>query len=150
MDPDTLLYYAILGHQALGIGLKGMAATGITGATFLAVQELIYFFSPKITSQEELDGVVEEEALRLGLNPDRIEAGFGAEADGAAWICDNDYVMGMRGGDRYATRALVKHELGHIANGDCDMKLHGLSFQLYYHLIAEPRAVLYGSFNIQI
>lgn len=52
----------------------------------------------------------------------------------------------MNGGDRYSTRALVKHELAHIADGDCDKEESGL----HYHLIAEPRAVLYESFNILI
>jgi len=145
MDSDILLDCAYWGVKALGIGTKGLILAAASGFTFEAAQELVYLLSPKIESQEELEEVVEEEALILGLNPDKIESCFGAEADGSAKICE-DYVLGIKGNDRYATRATVRHELTHILH-DCDK---GRPKMLQYFLISEPRAVLYGSFQIRI
>ena len=98
-------------------------------------------FRRKIETQQELDLIVEEEAIKLGLDPTKIDAFLNADRNSASKTEDR-YALTLKAG-RTATRNTVRHELCHILE-DCDSHTNFL----YYLVIAEPRANLYATLGI--
>lgn len=121
-------------------GIAGISLGAILAIAGLGNTSLV---SRRIKSQEELERVALEEALELGLNPSCIKVNFGA-GDTSARFNGEGYEINMKK-DEFATRPIVRHELAHIYNGDCDRE----RTPLFYYLVAEPRAMLYGLMRLK-
>ena len=96
-------------------------------------------FNKKIQSQEELDKIVDEEARKLGLDPDKIDAKYFGQTTGAEKVGER-YELHL-GKELLKTRNSVRHELYHIKR-DCD---RGKPPLWKYLFVAEPRAELYAT-----
>mgnify|MGYP003972140593 CR=1 FL=1 len=111
------------------------------------------YFTQKIRSQNELENVVNEEALLLGLDPKKIKCNyneftlfnFNNGCENFVQQKKNHYQLQVSKSFLDSNRATVRHELYHIKKGD--LKNNSM---LKYYFINEPRAILYGSFKIQL
>jgi hypothetical protein len=104
-------------------------------------------------SLEELPEVIREECAQLNLDHSKIELISSdrvedCEAGFAGKKIKGGYVIGLPiEGGKGCNRATVRHELAHIANGDCDisgLRKIPLVQKAHYYLVAEPRAILYS------
>lgn len=139
MDPKEIFEYVTEGMKWLAIG-GGSYLSALAGSQAIFQTAL---FRKRIQSQEELDAIVDEEARKLNLDPAKIDAKYNGETDCARKNGER-YDLHLEG-DWNSTRQTVKHELYHILK-DCDRP----NSALRYLFIEEPRATLYGCFNIRI
>jgi hypothetical protein len=134
-------------HYLLNSIFGVVTTFAIYTATLLCLQginNLPIFNNQKIESQKQLEKVVKEEALKLGLDTSRIESKYNAKHT-AASKGEEKYVLGMTAVN--ATRDNVKHELYHVLKDfDKDDK-HDF---MHYFFIQEPRATLYGTFGLRL
>ena len=141
MDPNEIFEYVTEGMKWLAVGGGSYLGALVGSQAFFQTA----LFRKKIQSQEELDVIVDEEARKLNLDPTLIDAKYNGES---AFVSKNGerYDLHLTG-NWTSTRQTVKHELYHILK-DCSK---GREATLpYYLFIAEPRATLYGCFNIRI
>lgn len=134
--------------EYVGLGFIGIC---VAYAMFNIGLACSYMFSERIKSQEELDRVVEEEALKLGLDPSEILAIYNYLTTASGQ---------QEGTGKYfltltipsSLRSAVRHELWHIARGDIDYTIEntGFKFELRKRFIIEPRAHLYALFGIRL
>jgi len=114
-------------------------------------------FSKEINTQEALENVVQEEALKLGINSNIVQVEFdhegqleNYETSGAAFKNGDHYKILLEP-RRTTTRKMIRHELYHIAKGHCDHHFKNPVFDhLDYLFRKEVQATLYGSFGIKI
>jgi hypothetical protein len=104
-------------------------------------------FSQRILSQQNLDEVVFEESMKLGLNNKNIKGVFTQEND-CAVRSGNQYFIELNNSYFHSRRSTVRHELYHILK-DSNRKKK-LPRLIDYLFIAEPRATLYGTFGIRL
>jgi hypothetical protein len=146
MTNSDILHYIGEGGKwitIVGAGVMGYYCT-LWGLQFLSA---ISPFNEKIKSKEQLEKVAGEEAGRLGLDSSKIDAEYSHLGE--------TYADNKKGGGHKlvidsglnCTRGSVKHELCHIANGDCERKKER---GLHYYLVREPRAILYEVFGLRI
>ncbi|MBI4141324.1 hypothetical protein HY484_00185 [Candidatus Woesearchaeota archaeon] len=122
---------------------------------FLKPQEFVrQVFVP--TNLTDLLQIFEEERRKIGLSETDIslllpedepfEVGFIGCAGGnqqkgySVSLCPNAIELD----GRYTMRQVIRHELAHIKNGDCDRKLPRVLKWIYTILIEEPRANWYA------
>jgi hypothetical protein len=144
MTQTDILNYIGEGGKWLVIGGAGVMGYYYTlwGLQFLSA---ISPFNEKIKSKEHLERVVGEEAKKLGLDSSKIDVKYSYLGD---TYCDKKkegHVLVIDSGLN-CTRGSVKHELCHINNRDCERKKEK---DLYYYLVAEPRAILYEVFGLR-
>jgi len=150
MNPDEIGNY-------IGETLKWSTLAGI--GYILSLMALAYpSYSPfqkSINSLKELESVVTEEANKLKLDPKKIRI---IEERDACWInsCKEGYELSIEVGSRACTRKTVRHELYHAYRDAASLKkFEGASLlrstlNFQYLFVAEPRAILYGTFGIKI
>ncbi len=150
MDPNELFNYAKEGMKLTALGGMG----GIAYVGMLYIVQSLSKFSPKnfITSDSELEQILNEEATKLGINPDKIK--FVPHENMGVSKKDETYFFFINKNSIWCNRSIIKHELYHIFKGDCDKYMGKSAKQVfltpYYWFIAEPRATLYGAFGIKI
>jgi hypothetical protein len=136
----------------VGEGLKWLVIGGgcamgyyytLCGLQFL---NAISPFNVKIKSQEHLEGVIKEEAPKIGLDSSKIYAKYNRMGDTSVEKRGEGHILFMDEGIG-CTRGSVKHELWHIKKGDCERKKDK---GVHYYLVREPRAVLYQVFGWKI
>jgi hypothetical protein len=138
MTPDEFVGYVIEGVKWLAIG--GGSHLGLLLGCQICDLSL---FHKKIKSQEELEKVVAEEAIKLGLDHSKIDAKlYDGKITGAR---KNGDECNLRIAREDSTRNVVRHELYHLLK-DCDRRNPTFC---YYWFVAEPRATLYGTFGIK-
>ncbi|RME78212.1 hypothetical protein D6774_01895 [Candidatus Woesearchaeota archaeon] len=124
---------------AYALGLITVPAAYFT--TLFATQiSCSTLFRKKIETQEELESIVAQETLRRGLDPSKIECSFTSLPEGSGKRHDDKYYINLCT-PLFRTRQTVRHEIDHIASGDCDREQTEF---FYYYFIAEPRATLYS------
>ncbi|MFW6025130.1 MAG: hypothetical protein ACOCRX_02190 [Candidatus Woesearchaeota archaeon] len=105
-------------------------------------------FRHKINSQNELENIVKEESVKLGLDPEKIVPVFDHKETGSM-RGDYDLYHLYMGNDCQATKATVRHELYHILK-DCD-RYYNEGYSITDYLFkAEPKSTLYGCFKIKL
>lgn len=137
--------------SALGTGIRGTLKTvGLIAAAYatLYVTDLITnFTSQKITSQKELERIVNTEKETIGY---RREIGckfVEAPASGVYDIQGEDVLIV---GGFLANRKNVKHELCHLYNRDHDERQNDLLDWIHHFAIEEPKAILYANFGLKL
>ena len=139
---------ALLCSLAVSAGM-----TFYLGATLIATVAGSSFFHPRIRSQEELEEIISQEALKLDLDPGLIKCKFGTEE---SYAVSREILYEIDIQDNWmATRSLVKHELKHIKSGDCNKYEPNTVYSkivswLDHWLIEEPRVRLYQHFGIDV
>ena len=111
-------------------------------------------FGKEIRSKEELITIINKEAKKLELNPEKIKltsaVSMGKEITGILKHNDIYYLFLDVPPIKAGT---IKHELYHIYTGDAD-KIEKKNIRpnrtAYYWLVAEPRAMLYATFGVKI
>jgi hypothetical protein len=129
----------------LDLVMYGIGGVGIVGASYffpLATMRACHKFGEKIESQNKLESIVSEESYKLGLEGFMIVPFFGQKKHQTVKT-NYGYELHMAN-DSSATRSMVRHELYHIYKNDFK---HDST--LRYFLLEEPRALLYGAFNIR-
>ena len=130
----------------LAEGIKGLIVGGVGYFGILAVMSIVQDIGKRIKSQEELEKIVEEEAIKLGLDPSKIDSKYEGEITGAR---KNEKGYDLHTNNFYSgnvTRGAIRHELYHILK-DCDTT-HPTFFRRWF--MGEPKAILYGAFKIKI
>jgi len=143
MDPNEIFKYVAEGAGCL-------AAGGLTYLTALVGSSAVSdVFSKKITSQEDLDGIVSEEVEKLGMDKP-VRANFhGFDRADAKKTAKGSYVVNV--GGSFATRGGVRHELYHIHKGHVeDNGKSDLVDKIDYYFRQEPQAIAYEVFRIKI
>jgi len=147
MDPKEIYDYAMG-----GIALLASGGVSYFSAMALCQISTSWPFRKKISSQEELSKIIEEEAPKLGLDSKKIFGKYDALAEGCfAQKTARGHSVVLKADSWMCTRNAVKHELYHIYRGHCDDKGEpGLLDVLDYNFRREPQAVLYETFGIKI
>ncbi len=124
--------------------LIGTAATLSTVlGTYFVFQT--YPFRHRITSQEELRDVIDVEALKLGLDPEKVVPIYGSRQEYLRNLHDGRFELGISKRPS-GTIASVRHELKHmeqIVSGALNNDTSSFS----YYTRFEPQATLYGWFS---
>jgi len=132
---------------------RGIKRTLLAGAiaypTLFATDLITNFTSQKIKSQEELEQIVHEEALKLDMDPSIIKCEFkdnnaGSSAYGGDLKYHHIFVGGL-----LANRKIVKHELYHIYDKHCDHNTKTKE-ELNYWFIEEPKAIIYSLTELKL
>jgi hypothetical protein len=150
---NDLIESALEGMKLVAVAGVGSFLVGMGYLVTLEGASLMHGIGRKIKSQEELEKVVDEEAPKLGLDPTKISAKYGAEFDGARINDQGGYDLCL-GENWFSTRATVRHELRHIQK-DCGNEEAPFLFNgnlmplMHYFFVAEPRASLYGLLKIK-
>ena len=109
------------------------------------------YFSQKITSQEELEQIVKEEAARLGITIPITATLLSEFNNGGVRKAGDGYEILV--GGFAAKRSVIKHEMYHIHKKDMEnnpnLDGHWLS-ELREVFIEQPRANLYDVFGIKL
>jgi hypothetical protein len=150
MTDWEIINSAVKGTELVAAG-GGAAFCGYFGLLYgLQAISALSPFNEKIKSQEQLEKVVREEAPKAGLNSSDIDARYVHLGD---TYSDNKkkgnvgYILSMSDGTG-CTRKNVRHELGHMASGDCDGEDD--SKGLHFYFVREPRAILYEVFGLKV
>ncbi|MBI4016462.1 MAG: hypothetical protein HY363_02095 [Candidatus Aenigmarchaeota archaeon] len=140
--------------------------TGYVGI-LTAADAVAIFAGKKITSQEQLESVVEEEAAKLKLDGKRLLAVYNPRVTAQAHIEGYDTARDvfvpaeqinhktivefkiLELGKFRSTRATVRHELYHLARHFGKIR-KGLSGKLVYFFYQEPTAILYSLTRIKL
>lgn len=123
-------------------GLEWLVYGGIAYLAALAsTQYYTIITSKRIDSKKELELIVDDEARKLGLDPEKIDVVHDAERSSSKKIGDK-YMIYI--GNKGKNRPTIRHEICHIKK-DCDKieTYNALKLSFYYLFIAEPRAALY-------
>jgi hypothetical protein len=112
------------------------------------------------THDPSLLSIFEEEKVKIGLSETDIDLQVPEEPDyhedtlwrlkPAETLGNSDWgysiVLFPISAERsdYTLRQIIRHELTHIKNGDCDRELPGFFGWLYNNLVEEPRAKWYA------
>jgi len=117
-------------------------AIPLTAYISLYTSDLVFnAFSPKIRTKQELEMIIDREAEKRGLDPDKI-SGRLLKHSGAYTLRSEDQGNIICVGGFGATERYVKHEISHIYFNDTPDSQEGLGIQLKYWLFTEPRAIL--------
>lgn len=135
-------------------GILWITAGGITYLTAMVALQSLEFIPglAKRIPPDEVDRVVGEEAKKLDLNPDDIDARAGvflkhANASSGKKPSGGYHVSFT---SKNPSIHAIRHELYHIKSGDCDLEGGIGNNLLYYFFVAEPRATLYEVFKIKL
>ena len=139
MDFNEIFNYVSEGIKWVSLG--GIVYSGAIIGCYIYDGTL---FHKKIESSEELEKIVKEEAINLGLDSTKIDVRYNYENKCFARKNEERYYLHLANSWE-ATRNTVRHELYHILK-DC----HRKNTFFYEKFIAEPRAILYGTFGIKI
>lgn len=106
--------------------------------------------SRPIRSISELEKVIQEERIKLGIGEDEnIGICFSDQKPYARRIGENFYEVNL-GLPKNLDLKVVKHELFHIAAGHADKNPNRLSEFFKYFLIYEPKATIYQTTGIRL
>lgn len=130
----------------LAAGLLVTYPLTLLGIEYLASRWL----SPKITSQPELQRVIDERKERLGIE-ERIEGVLLQETIGVSGASINTGMKKIYVGGDLATRIVVDHELYHEHKGDMDISKNFTTIQIIKNTyIEEPCARIYSLLGIKL
>ena len=106
----------------------------------------------KIKFNQELVEVINEEAIKLGLDTNKIKfaTALPYRHDIVSSGKSEDFYYIILDTDGSRNRGTIRHELYHIYRGDCDKGVSIKTSPFYYLFIAEPRAMIYEYFKIKI
>lgn len=145
MESKEILGYVVAGILAGGFGtvmLIDLAELGLGLVNCLTSKG-----DKPLSSKEELESVVREEADKLNLhvpnvicfNSDAFEPG--SRGTYAKKYPNGDTEISIEKG---RGRKAVMHELYHLKKGDCEPRVFR---HLYYLFVAEPRAIFYANYG---
>ena len=139
MESFDLMQYLIDGGTLI---LQG---GGLYFGTLILLNGGSKLFSEKITEQEQLDDIIQEEADRLGMTkPVKGKLWYDESIAEASATNGDNYRIDL--GGMHACRASVRHELYHLYKGDCDKQ----ATEIQYFFLHEPRAILYEVFRLRL
>lgn len=128
-------------YKTIMMALGTIPIAYFTGLLTLQTLSGSTLFRKKIKSESELDKIIEEEAKKRNLNPSKIRGSFFSLPEGSGKLEPEDSYYINLNCPFFRTREVVRHEIDHIASGDCD---RGQPTFFYYWFVAEPRATLYS------
>ena len=146
MDQEQIKLVFEEGMNLLAVGVFISVPFYLLSMGFLSALH-DYPKSQRIKSREKLEEVVKEEADKLGIDNKKIKINFISEYGHfmtRAYTMKNGDVYQLYFSEKLMTRKIVRHELYHVYNDDCDTS------NFIHYLISEPRAYLYGAFEIKI
>ncbi len=139
MEPQDIAGLLELGICA-AVGYLPM----VTAAGYVTQSSLL---QERIKSQKHLEEVINEEALKLGLEDQKFRATFPAEFNGFVFdedhyhICIKDGMMG--------TCAVVRNQLYLIERGVVG-RAKTVMEGLRHLVLLKPKAILYGAFRLKL
>ena len=123
---------------------SGLAYCGLMMGAYTATGPI---FHEPIRSKKQLEQLIDEESVKLGLDDSKISFSFTPTVSFSKKSGEDEYFVNI---ERGSTKYVVKHELYHIKDGHCDQELGPVLFWPYYLFIAEPQAVIYQTFDLQL
>ena len=130
---------------------KLIFSTGILLASYNYLVNIVGGLPSKpIKTFSELERVIEEEKIRLGIG-EHTDIGicFSDKRPYARRIRDNDYEINLGLPEDLDFKA-VRHELYHVAAGHADQDPKSFLESLKYFLIYEPKAIIYQATGIRL
>lgn len=131
--------------------LPQIAATGVLGASlgYIGLAGSSYLgslFSEKVTSQEHLERMVQEESEKLGME---VPEAVLCEEDDAGCARSDDDRFRVRIGGTAARRDVVKHEVYHAFKKH-PKKPGEKETPFKHYLIDEPQAMAYAHLGVKL
>jgi len=129
------------GLKSLGFGVKGLA---VYGALLMGTQIVSNFASQNITSQAQLEQLLQTEKKRISCNKNILARLVDEDETVAGKIRDGSYRIIL--GGFFANLSSLRHETYHICDGHTEYE----PTLLRYFFWGEPKATIYQATGLRL